>query len=112
MPSRARLYEGSTPMSRPSHVIRPDRRGRSPMMLSMVVVLPAPLRPTRQTHSFSPSLSETWRRIWARPRYVSTLVSSSMAGPENELSDLLVLLDLFQNAAGQDEALVHDHDAV
>src|SRR5262249_44351274 len=86
------------------------------MMLSIVVVLPAPLRPTRQTDSFSPTESDTDRRICARPRYVLMPSTSSMAlmraWPEDHLPDLRILLDLFQNSARQDEALIHDHDAI
>src|SRR5207253_848556 len=62
-PSRARRYGGSALMSFPWNVIFPARNGSRPMMLSMVVVLPAPLRPTRTTDSLSPTSSETCRRI-------------------------------------------------
>ena len=34
------------------------------MIVRSVVVLPAPLRPTRQTTSRSPTSSETRRRMW------------------------------------------------
>ena len=47
------------------------------MMLSMVVVLPAPLRPTRQTTSWAPTLSDTPCRMWAGPRKVSIALTSS-----------------------------------
>ena len=47
------------------------------MMLSIVVVLPAPLRPTRQTTSLAPTLSDTPRRMCAGPRYVSIALTSS-----------------------------------
>src|SRR6266545_3512506 len=100
MPSRARLYGGSPLMSTPWKVILPDRRGRSPMMLSMVVVFPAPLRPTRQTDSFSPTEKETWRRICAWPRYVLIDSTSSMAGPEDRVLDRLIRPDLFRAATG------------
>src|SRR6267378_466879 len=99
-------------MSWPWKVIFPARRGSRPMMLSMVVVFPAPLRPTRQTDSFSPTVSDTWRRIWAWPRYVLMPCSSSMGGPEHRVLHGLVPPDLFRAAAGEDLALMHDHDAV
>ncbi len=47
------------------------------MMLSMVVVLPAPLRPTRHTTSCAPTLSDTPCRMWAGPRKVSIALTSS-----------------------------------
>src|SRR5712664_888902 len=112
MPRRARRYAGNRLMSWPWKVIRPPRRGRRPMMLSMVVVFPAPLRPTRQTDSFSPTVSDTCRRIWAWPRYVLMPCSSSMGGPEHRVLHGLVPPDLFRAAAGEDLALMHDHDAV
>src|SRR6266446_3538515 len=112
MPSRARRYAGSPPISCPWKVILPERRGSRPMMLSMVVVFPAPLRPTRQTDSFSPTVSDSCRRICARPRYVSIAWSSSMGGSEHGVLHRLVGADLLWRAAGQDRTLVHDHDAL
>src|SRR6266481_6818042 len=112
MPRRARRYAGNRLMSWPWKVIRPPRRGRRPMMLSMVVVFPAPLRPTRQTDSFSPTVSDSCRRICARPRYVSIAWSSSMGGSEHGVLHRLVGADLIWRAAGQDRSLVHDHDAL
>src|SRR6266404_7104991 len=99
-------------MSWPWKVILPERRGSRPMMLSIVVVFPAPLRPTRQTDSFSPTFSESCRRICARPRYVLTACSSSMGGPEDGVLHRLVVPDLLRRAAGQDRSLVHDDDAL
>src|SRR5436309_2643351 len=58
MPRTARSWAGSRVMSRPRNVTRPARTGKRPMMLSMVVVLPAPLRPTRLTASPSPTVRE------------------------------------------------------
>src|SRR2546423_930992 len=99
-------------MSFPWEVIFPARNGSRPMMLSMVVVLPAPLRPTRTTDSLSPTSSETCRRICARPRYVLMACSSSMGGPEHCVLHRLVAADLLGVAAGKNQALVHDHDPV
>src|SRR5262249_50643836 len=82
------------------------------MMLSMVVVFPAPLRPTRQTDSFSPTDSDTSRRTCARPRWRSLPSILSMGGPEDCVLDSFVLPDLLRAAAGQDHPLVHDHDAI
>src|SRR5215472_17996110 len=94
MPSLARLCGGSALMSLPWKVIFPPRVGKRPMMLSMVVVLPAPLRPTSTTDSLAPTLSDTWRRMRAWPRYVSMAASSSMGGPEDGVLHRLVVADL------------------
>src|SRR5215468_4223346 len=112
MPPRARSWAGSFVMSRPLNVTEPLRMGRSPMMLSMVVVFPAPLRPTRHTVSASPTLSPRSRRTWAGPRKVLRPVTSSMTiRPQHVGGDLLVVPDLVRRAVGQDGALVHGHDA-
>src|SRR3989442_9392464 len=112
MPSLARSCGGSLPISRPWKVTFPERTGSSPMMLSMVVVLPAPFRPTRHTASLLPTLSETRRRIWAGPRQVSMASISSMHGPDQRRGDLLVVPDLVRRPAREDGALVHGHDAI
>src|ERR1700675_1242347 len=98
-------------MSFPLNVTVPLRIGSSPMMLSMVVVLPAPLRPTRTTDSASPTFSETLLRTWAGPRKVLIRSISSMAVSPQEIGrDLLVVPDLVRGAVGQDRALVHGDD--
>src|SRR5882762_1615996 len=112
MPSRARWCGGSPPISRPWKPIFPERTGSSPMMLSMVVVFPAPFRPTRHTASRLPTLSDTRRRICAGPRQVSMASTSSMGGPEQVGRHCFVPPDLVGRAARQDVALVHRHDPV
>src|SRR3972149_3053951 len=98
-------------MSFPLNVTVPLRTGSSPMMLSMVVVLPAPLRPTRTTDSASPTFSDTPWRTWAGPRKVLIRSSSSMALGSKEIGrDLFVVPDLVRGAVGQDRALVHGDD--
>src|SRR5712691_4748857 len=99
-------------MSLPLNVIVPLRIASSPMMLSMVVVLPAPLRPTRTTDSASPTLSETPLRTWAGPRKVLIRWTSSMAMGSQEVGrDLFVVPDLVWSAVGENRALVHGDDA-
>ena len=49
MPSRARLYMGSLVMSRSSKTTLPLSGVIMPMIMRKVVVLPAPLRPSRPT---------------------------------------------------------------
>src|SRR5215475_11083078 len=111
MPASARAWVGSRLMSWPLNVIVPLRTGSSPMMLSMVVVLPAPLRPTRTTDSASRTVSDTPLRTWAGPRKVLIRSISSMALGAKEIGgDLLVVPDLVRGAIGQDHALVHGDD--
>src|SRR6266542_4157508 len=111
MPASARWCVGSRLMSCPLKVIVPLRTGSSPMMLSMVVVLPAPLRPTSTTDSASRTISETPLRTWAGPRKVLIRSSSSMVLHAQEIGgDLLVVPDLVRGAVGQDRALVHGDD--
>src|SRR5216684_6347416 len=98
-------------MSRPLKVTVPLRTGRSPMMLSMVVVFPAPLRPTRTTDSPSRTVSDTPLRTWAGPRKVLMRSSSStVLGSQKIRGHLLVVADLLRGAVGQDRALVHGDD--
>src|SRR5215467_12847866 len=112
MPPRARSCAGSLLMSRPLKVTVPLFTGSRPMMLSMVVVFPAPLRPTRQTVSASPTRRATSRSTWAGPRKVLMRDTSSMAvRPQHVGGDLLVVADLLGGAVGKDGALVHGHDA-
>src|SRR5688572_13086064 len=99
-------------MSRPWKAMRPARAGRSPMIVSIVVVLPAPFRPTRQTASASPTVSETSRRTWAGPRCVLTRSSWSTGRSQEGRGDLLVRADLVRRALGEDRPLVHHHDPV
>src|SRR5262249_3382849 len=111
IPASARRYVGSRPMSCPLNLITPLRTGRRPMMESIVVVLPAPLRPTRHTDSASPTVSDTPCRTWAGPRKVLIPSTSSIAlGPEEIGGHLLVGPDLVRGAVGEDRALVHGDD--
>src|SRR5437016_1779664 len=99
-------------MSSPLNMILPLRTGNSPMMLSIVVVLPAPLRPTSTTASPSRTLSDTPLRTWAAPRNVLIRSSSSMVLRSQKIGgDLFVVPDLVGGAVGQDRALVHGDDA-
>src|SRR3984893_3134262 len=92
-------------------------------MLSMMVVRPAPLRPTSETTSASPTLNVTPRRMCAGPRKVlmastssSTRSSFAISGrqwrAEKDVGDVLVRLDLFRRAVGEESAFMHHHNAV
>src|SRR5438132_9850875 len=124
MPSPARTCVGSRVISRPCKVMCPDRTGSNPMMLSMVVVLPAPLRPTRHTTSRSCTTSESPCKMWAGPRKVCTCTSSSIrqapsaTTPSGSLCRRCaqqrgchgrVSTDVSRGAIGENSALVH-HD--
>src|SRR5215468_3475739 len=112
MPPRARSCAGSLLMSRPLKVTVPLFTGRRPMMLSMVVVFPAPLRPTRHTVSASPTRRAMSRSTWAGPRKVLRRDTSSMAVRAQHVGgDLLVIADFLGGAVGEDGALVHGYDA-
>src|SRR6266508_4704158 len=112
MPASARRCVWSRLMSFPLNLIVPLRIASRPMMLSMVVVLPAPLRPTRTTDSPSPTLSDTPLRTWAGPRKVLIRSTSSMAVGSQEIGrDLLVVPDLIRGAVGENRALMHGDDA-
>jgi hypothetical protein len=60
-------YGGRPVMSRPFHTTRPRRGGVRPVTLRMVVVLPTPLRPSRQTHSPRLTWSVTPKSTWDNP---------------------------------------------
>src|SRR6266516_2597330 len=123
MPRLARLCGGILAMSSPRKRIRPERTGSRPMMLSMMVVRPAPLRPTSETTSPSPTLSVTPRRMCAGPRKVfmastSSSTCSSFAvlsrerHAEKDVGDVPVRLDRFRRSVGEESAFMHHHDAV
>ena len=51
----------------PNTLTEPERAGVSPMMLRIVVVLPAPLRPSKVVMLPSAAASETSCRMWLLP---------------------------------------------
>ena len=123
MPRLARSCGGSRFRFSPSKMISPARTGRNPMMLSMVVVLPAPLRPTRQTTSLAPTSSDTPCRMCAAPRIgvdrldlehgQSFRVNASGPDvPSRTMATCSLLPDLVGRALGENGALGHDHDPV
>src|SRR4030081_408127 len=123
MPHLARRCGGMRVMSWPWKRISPDRTGSRPMMLSMMVVRPAPLRPTRETTSPSSTVSDTPCRMCAGPRKVlmastssstwcSFVPSSRQRYAEKDVGDVLVHLDLFRRPVGEESAFMHHHDAV
>src|SRR4026207_2456937 len=85
------------------------------MIVRKVVVLPAPLRPTRQTTSRSPTASETWRRMWLW--WVKTppgeSESTALALPSDDgVHHVGIGADPGRGGVGQDSTLVERDDAV
>src|SRR3954471_4034248 len=78
-PRRPMRYGGIVEMSAPRNTTRPRRRGIRPMIAFIVVDLPAPLRPTRATHSPAATASETPYSTWAWPYQASSDCTSSIA---------------------------------
>src|SRR5207244_3843539 len=121
MPRWARRCGGKAVISSSRKRIRPERMGRSPVMLSMIVVRPAPLRPTRATTSSVSTAIETPRRTCAGPRKVLRSSTSRSTGraqsggqrsAEQDARDILVGADLIGRAIGKEGPLMHHHDAV
>src|SRR5215469_11146615 len=92
-------------------------------MLSMMVVRPAPLRPTSETTSLSSTRNVTPCRMCAGPRKVfmastssSTCLSFAISGrqrrAEKNVGDVLVRPDLFRRPVGEESAFVHHDDAI
>src|ERR687892_761315 len=113
MPSRARRGPGTEPRSVPSKEFRPPAVGRMPVTLLSVVVLPAPLRPTRPTSPPAGTSSVMFRKM-TNPRIVtwspSTRSVSDMA--EHSLAHLGIGQDLVGRAVGDHLARVEDDDAL
>src|SRR5215470_2995528 len=94
------------------------------MMVRSVVVLPAPLRPTRHTTSRSRTSSDTRRRMWlawmntsmswtaSMSRACRTWHAGTVTAPDDHVDDLGVGLDLRRRGVGQHLALVERDDAV
>src|SRR5262249_28734959 len=120
MPHLARRCGGMRVMSRPLNWILPDRTGRRPVILSIIVVRPAPLRPTSETTSFSFTVSETSRRMWAGPRNVLMALSSSSIGcvsrrersAEKNACDFAVGPDLLRRSICEQSAFMHHDNAI
>src|SRR5882724_924627 len=89
------------------------------MIVLSVVVLPAPLRPTRHTTSRAPTSSETDRKMWLAWMKTSTPARASIArsvrsglAADHGVEHSLVRLDRRRRGVGQDLALVERDDAV
>src|ERR1700758_3379527 len=82
------------------------------MIVRRVVVLPAPLRPTRQIASRAPTSSVTPRKIWLASMKTSTSRTLSMRAPHHGRHHLGVGLERGRRTVGQHAPLVEGHDAI
>ena len=71
MPARARWYIGSRVTSRPSNMTVPPSESIRPMVMRKLVVLPAPLGPSRPTTSPWSTSKSTPLTTWRRPYHFS-----------------------------------------
>src|SRR5437899_13070277 len=83
MPARATRYDSQPVMSTPLKATRPAWGGVSPMIERMVVDLPTPLRPSRQTHSPAPTSIETPNSTRDSPYAVWISLTSSSGAVTN-----------------------------
>ena len=88
------------------------RTGTSPMIAFSVVVLPAPLRPSRQSTSPASDASATARAAPARCRRSSRCREAPASGAQIGPLHGRVRPDLGGRALGQDASLVHHGDPV
>src|SRR5690348_6184387 len=108
-------------MARPAKVIVPRRSGRMPMIDLSVVVLPAPLRPSRVATSPAATAKSTPCRTCDSPYQASSPCTSSkasaaaalrMTGTEISLAHFGVVGDLAVRSFGQDAAPSQHRDDV
>src|SRR5271169_5125262 len=122
MPSRAIRFEGSPVSSVPRKTIEPRRCGTIPMIARKVVVLPAPLRPSRVTTSPSATAKLIPCRMCDSPYQACSSSTrsnsraegdaSGMTGPEIGLDDLGIVRHGGVIAFGQDATAGQHRDHV
>src|SRR5262245_53059126 len=114
MPCRAMRLDLRPINSWPWNLIEPLRLASIPMMARMVVVLPAPLRPSKVTTSpaFTSKVMpcSTWLSPYQALRSRTLSCTSAMARPHVGFDDLGVLRDLGIVALGQNLAARQDGD--
>src|SRR6266496_328866 len=118
-PSRATSYGGIRSMALPSKRMEPRAGCRRPMMLRIVVVLPAPFRPrsTVTASRFTPS--DTPWRMWCWPMYVwmsstSRTVSLMLVAATAKVGrlDLRVPADGVGRVVGDEPAVLQHGDGI
>src|SRR6185295_11917149 len=108
MPCRAMRFDLRPINSWPSNLIEPFRLASIPMMARMVVVLPAPLRPSKVTTSpgFTSKVMpcSTWLSPYQPLRSRTLSCASAMPRSHIGFDDLGILRDLGIVTLGQDLA--------
>src|SRR5271166_1446262 len=112
MPARAIALDGSRMVSLPRKRMLPWRFGTRPMIDFIVVVLPAPLRPSSVTTSPSRTSNSTPCSTWLSPYQLFRPETSSMRGPQIGRLHLGVLGDGLVIALRQDLSARQHGDAV
>src|SRR5712664_4801253 len=116
MPRRATLLEARPIVSASRNRIEPCRRPTMPMIAFMVVVLPAPLRPSSVTTSPSRTSNSMPCRMCDSPyhafRFFTERRSSGIARSEVRLHHLRILRHALVVPFGEDFAALQDGDGV
>src|SRR4051794_34204194 len=112
MPALAIWFGISPHVSLPRNFTLPSRRGTTPMIDFIVVVLPAPLRPNRVTTSPSRTSKSTPCRIWLSPYQAFRPFSSSIDSSQIGGDDFRILRYRFISALGQNLAAGQNGDLV
>src|SRR5438876_7566674 len=122
MPRRAMRLEAKPTSSLPRKTTEPCRWATIPMIARKVVVLPAPLRPSRVTTSPWPTAKLIPCRMWDSPYQAcssstpssccAATAVSGMAGPQIRFHDLGVFRDSAVIALGEDAAARQHGDDV
>src|SRR5687767_2048506 len=112
MPSRAIALEARVDVSFPLKRMEPVRLPTMPMTAFRLVVLPAPLRPSRVTTSPSATSKSMPCRMCDSPYQALRPRTSSMPGAQVGLYHLRVLRDAGVVAFGEDLAAREHGDAV
>src|SRR4051812_23000461 len=119
MPSRAIRYGGRRSMARPSYRMAPRRGCSSPTIVRIVVVLPAPLRPSKTVTRSRRTVTDTPCRMWCCPMSAwtsptSRTASGSDTGAAAEIRglDLGVARDRLRRVVGDEAAVLEDGDRV
>src|SRR5881398_960979 len=114
MPARAMSGVPSRVMSRPSKRIVPPLACHMPMMVRRVVVLPAPLRPSRTARPPRGTTRSTPCRMWYWPMWVWTPDRVSKGSGMFRCSKIGFLYDFrlhdLERLAVRDQGAVVQHD--